>query len=216
MKFTTGYDIGQLIIGSEGTLAVVTEVTLKVVPRLAHKATILAPFATLAEVTEAVPTILQAGLVPLMLEYVDAIAMTATSESLGLDLGMPDEIKERALAYLLVVLESSEEDRLQADLERAGEIVGEAGAMDIYVLPASRRRAGARGAGRRRSGSPRNTAPNDIIDVVVPRASIPEYLDTVGRARRPNTRPGSPAPATPATATCTCRSSRATTRSAPP
>lgn len=179
VKFTTGYDIGQLIIGSEGTLAVVTEATLKVVPRLAHKATLLAPFATLAEVTEAVPTILQAGLVPLMLEYVDAMAMTATSESLGLDLGLPDEVKQNALAYLLVVLESSSDDRLEADLERAGEIVGEAGAMDLYVLPAA---AGAQVLEAREKAFwiSKEHGVDDIVDVVVPRASIPAYLDTVG------------------------------------
>lgn len=179
VKFTTGYDIGQLIIGSEGTLAVVTEVTLKVVPRLAHKATVLAPFATLAEVTAAVPTILQAGLVPLMLEYVDAVAMSATSESLGLDLGMPAEIKDGALAYLLIVLESSQDDRLQADLERAGEIVGDAGAMDIYVLPAA---AGAQllEARERAFWVAKDLGVHDIIDVVVPRASIADYLDVVG------------------------------------
>ena len=179
VKFTTGYDIGQLIIGSEGTLAVVTEVTLKVVPRLPHKATLLAPFATLAEVTEAVPTILHAGLVPLMLEYVDAMAMSATSASLGLDLGMPDEIKEHALAYLLIVLESTDEDRLQADIEEAGAIVGEAGAMDIYVLPAA---AGAQVLEAREKAFwvAKEHGANDIIDVVVPRSSIPQYLDTVG------------------------------------
>ncbi|GJM37837.1 MAG: oxidoreductase [Acidimicrobiales bacterium] len=179
VKFTTGYDIGQLIIGSEGTLAVVTEATLKVVPRLDHKATVLAPFETLAEVTEAVPGILQAGLVPLMLEYVDAMAMQATSESIGLDLGMPDDIKEKALAYLLVVLESAEDDRLQADIERAGELVSEAGAMDVYVLPAA---AGAQVLEAREKAFwvAKEHGANDIIDVVVPRASIPEYLDTVG------------------------------------
>ncbi len=179
VKFTTGYDIGQLIIGSEGTLAVVTEATLKVVPRLDHKATVMAPFATLREVTEAVPMILQAGLVPLMLEYVDAMAMQATSDSIGLDLGMPDEIKEGALAYLLVVLESSEDARLQADIERAGELVSEAGAMDVYVLPPA---AGGQVLEAREKAFwvAKEHGANDIIDVVVPRASIPDYLDTVG------------------------------------
>ena len=179
VKFTTGYDLGQLIIGSEGTLAVVTEVTLKVVPRLPHKATILAPFATLAEVTEAVPTILHAGLTPLMLEYVDAMAMSATADSLGLDLGMPTEVKETALAYLLVVLESAEADRLDADLERAGGIVAEAGAIDVYVLP---RAAGAQVLEAREKAFwvAKEHGADDIVDVVVPRASIPQYLDTVG------------------------------------
>ncbi len=47
VKATTGYDLTQLIIGSEGTLALVTEATLKLYPRPAHQATVLAPFATL-------------------------------------------------------------------------------------------------------------------------------------------------------------------------
>jgi len=179
VKFTTGYDIGQLIIGSEGTLAVVTEVTVKVVPRLAHKATVLAPFATLTEVTEAVPTILHAGLVPLMLEYVDTMAMSATTESLGLDLGMPDEIKETALAYLLVVLESADADRLETDIERAGEIVSEAGAMDVFVLPAAAA-AQVLEAREKAFWVAKEHGANDIIDVVVPRAAIPDYLDVVG------------------------------------
>ena len=179
VKSTTGYDLGQLIIGSEGTLSIVTEVTLKVVPRLAHKATLLAPFETMTEVTHAVPAILGAGLVPLMLEYVDAMAMSATSESLGLDLGVPDEIKEAALAYLLVVLESNDDGRLQEDTERAGVLVAEAGAMDVYVLPAA---AGAAVLEAREKAFwvAKEHGANDIVDVVIPRASIPEYMDKVG------------------------------------
>ena len=50
VKATTGYDLTQLIIGSEGTLAIVTEAILKLYPRPAHSATVLAPFRTLDEV----------------------------------------------------------------------------------------------------------------------------------------------------------------------
>ena len=178
VKSTTGYDLGQLIIGSEGTLAIVTEVTLKLVPRLPHKATMLAPFASMAAITAAVPEILGKGLVPLMLEYVDAVAMSATSESAGLDLGIPDEVKETALAYLLVVLESSDDRRLEEDVQRAGELLMELGAIDLYVLPPS---AGAAVLDAREKAFwvARQLGVNDIIDVVVPRASIPEYMDQV-------------------------------------
>jgi glycolate dehydrogenase FAD-linked subunit len=179
VKSTTGYDLGQVIIGSEGTLAIVTEITLKVVPRLPHKATILAPFATMTEVTHAVPAILGAGLVPLMLEYVDAMAMAATSESLGLDLGVPDDVKEAALAYLLVVLESNDEGRLQDDIEQAGGLVGDVGAMDVYVLPPAAGTA-VLAAREKAFWVAKEHGANDIVDVVVPRASIPEYMDTVG------------------------------------
>lgn len=64
VKATTGYDLTQLVIGSEGTLALVTEATLRLYPRAAHQATVLAPFATLDEVTAAVPRIIDSGVGP--------------------------------------------------------------------------------------------------------------------------------------------------------
>src|SRR5690606_14884253 len=73
VKNSTGYDLTQLITGSEGTLAVVTRATLKLYPRPAHGATVLAPFATLEEVTAAVPRIVASGIGPLLLEYIDML-----------------------------------------------------------------------------------------------------------------------------------------------
>src|SRR6202035_702513 len=58
VKATSGYDLTQLIVGSEGTLALVTEAALKLSPRRAHEATILAPFRTLDEVTSVVPPVI--------------------------------------------------------------------------------------------------------------------------------------------------------------
>ena len=63
-KMSSGYDLTQLIIGSEGTLALVTEVTVKLVPRLAHGATMLAPFDDFDQVMTAVPKIISSGLGP--------------------------------------------------------------------------------------------------------------------------------------------------------
>ena len=61
-KASTGYDLTQLIIGSEGTLALVTEATLKLQPRQPHQATVLAPFADLVAVTKAVPKVVGSGI----------------------------------------------------------------------------------------------------------------------------------------------------------
>ena len=57
VKSTSGYDLTQLIVGSEGTLAIVTEAILRLYPRQPHSATVLAPFRTIAEIAEAVPRI---------------------------------------------------------------------------------------------------------------------------------------------------------------
>ena len=64
-KVSTGYDLTQLIVGSEGTLALATEVIVKLHPRLDHSATVLAPFADFDQVMVAVPKILASGLGPL-------------------------------------------------------------------------------------------------------------------------------------------------------
>src|SRR5205823_1712581 len=64
VKATTGYDLTQLIIGSEGTLAIVTEATLRIYPRAQHNATVLIPFASVDEVAAAVPPIVRSGVNP--------------------------------------------------------------------------------------------------------------------------------------------------------
>ena len=175
VKATTGYDLTQLVLGSEGTLAIVTEATLKLYPRPPHVATLLAPFATLHQVANAVPRIVTSGLDPLILEYIDLMSMAATTTSIGLDLGIPQEIKDTALAYLVVMLEDHHEDRLDADIAAAGEMLSSLGALDVYVLP-SHQAAKLLEAREKAFFVAKDHGANDIIDVVVPRASVPEYL----------------------------------------
>lgn len=179
VKASTGYDLTQLIIGSEGTLALVTEATLKLHPRPAHAITVLAPFATLDEVAEAVPRIIDAGVGPVILEYIDLLTMAATTASAGLDLGIPQATKDRALAYLVVVLESSRPDRLDEDVEALGQRLAQLGAIDVYVLPpqAASQLIEAR---EKAFFVAKAHGADDIVDVVVPRAAIPAYLARVG------------------------------------
>src|SRR5580700_5639288 len=136
VKSTTGYDLTQLITGSEGTLALVTEAILRLYPRPGHSATILAPFATLDAITDAVPKIVASGVGPLMVEYLDVVTMAAIVENSHLDLGVPTEIKDAALAYLVLVLEQRSGDRLDEDVAELATLVAELGALDVYVLPA--------------------------------------------------------------------------------
>jgi glycolate oxidase len=180
VKTSTGYDLTQLITGSEGTLALVTEATVRVYPRPAHAATVLAPFTTLDEVTEAVPRIVASGVGPLILEYIDLLTMAAATAHVGLDLGIPAEVSEAALAYLVVSLESSHADRLDADVAAVAELLSDLGAMDVYVLPAGAA-ASLIDAREKAFWVAKANNADDIVDVVVPRASMPAYLDEVGR-----------------------------------
>ena len=175
VKATAGYDLTQLLVGSEGTLALVTEATLRLQPRPPHAVTLLAPFATLDQVASAVPPIVASGLAPLMVEYIDLLTMAAITTNAGLDLGIPEPVRDSALAYLVVVLDSHHEDRLAEDAEALAVLVDSLGALDVYVLPPT---AGAQliVARERAFWSAKAAGADDIVDVVVPRASIPRYL----------------------------------------
>jgi glycolate oxidase len=178
VKVSTGYDLTQLIIGSEGTLALITRAYLKLVPRLAHQATVLAPFPTLEAVTEAVPKIVASGVGPLILEYIDMLTMAAATAYVGLDLGIPDDVRERALAYLVVALESTHADRLDEDTQAVAEQLSDLGAMDVYVLP-SGAAAGLVDAREKAFWVAKANGADEIIDAVVPRASVPRFMARV-------------------------------------
>ena len=178
VKATSGYDLTQLIIGSEGTLAIATEAILRLHPRLLHGSTVLVPFPTLEDVAAAVPRIVGSGLTPTILEYIDFITMSAITAAAGLELGVPQAIKDAALAYLVVVLENRTDDRVEEDVAELAGLVSELGALDVYVLP-SGAGAGLIDAREKAFWTAKAAGADDIIDMVVPRASIPEYLAAV-------------------------------------
>jgi glycolate oxidase len=178
VKVSTGYDLTQLIIGSEGTLALVTKAYLKLHPRAPHQATVLAPFTTLDAVTGAVPRILASGVGPLILEYIDMLTMAAATAHVGLDLGIPEEVREAAFAYLVVALESGHADRLEADTHAVAEQLAELGAIDVYVLPLGAA-ASLIEAREKAFWVAKANGADDIIDVVVPRAAVPAFMTRV-------------------------------------
>jgi glycolate oxidase len=179
VKSTSGYDLTQLVIGSEGTLALVTRATLRLHPRPEFHTTLLAPFRTIEAIASSVPPIAASGVGPLMVEYIDLVSMAGITANAGIDLGIPDDIKEEALAYLVIVLENHHPSRLEEDTEALAAQIAGLGALDVYVLPDL---AGAQliAARERAFWASKANGADDIVDVVVPRASIPAFLDAVG------------------------------------
>ncbi len=176
MKSSSGYDLTQLIVGSEGTLAMVTEVTLRLSPRFDHTATVLVPFADLTEVTSIVPRIVASGLEPSILEYLDLLTMAAITKASNLELGVAPDVVARTSAYLVIVLETRTAAQLDNDLADLADLVESAGALDVYVLPGG---AAARliEARERVFWVSKAAGANEIIDVVVPRSRVPEFLE---------------------------------------
>jgi glycolate oxidase len=151
---------------------------VKVQPRLTETATVLAPFATLAEVTRAVPRIVASGIDPTILEYADALVLGSITRAAGLDLGIPDDVQQAAQAYLVVVLEQRSADRLDEDVERLGTLLSELGAVEVYVLP-PHAGSGLITARERLFFVTKAAGADDIIDAVIPRAAIADYLARV-------------------------------------
>ncbi|MEY2434077.1 MAG: glycolate oxidase [Acidimicrobiaceae bacterium] len=178
VKSTTGYDLTQLITGSEGTLAVVTEAILRLYPRPGFAATVLAPFSSMEGITDAVPAIVGSGVGPMILEYIDVVSMAGITKNAGLDLGIPADVKDATIAYLVVVVEARTSDRLDEDVADVAAVLAEQGAVDVYVLPPGSGSALIE-AREKAFWTAKASGANDIIDMVVPRASIAVYLSRV-------------------------------------
>ncbi|MGD1257832.1 FAD-binding oxidoreductase [Mycobacterium seoulense] len=174
-KISTGYDLTQLIVGSEGTLALATEVTVKLHPRLEHNAAVLAPFADFDQVMTAVPKVVGSGLAPYILEYIDNVTMAALVHTQNLELGIPDSVRDSCDAYLVVALENRTADRLDEDVEKVGELLAELGAVDAYVLEggSARKLIEAR---EKAFWTLKAVGADDLIDTVVPRGAMPKFL----------------------------------------
>jgi glycolate oxidase len=178
VKTSTGYDLTQLVIGSEGTLALVTQVILKLVPLLRHSITLLAPFPTLDEAVRTIPLLVVSGVGPLLVEYIDRMTMMAITAQSGVSLGIAAEVQASTEAYLLVVVEGRTSDRVDEDSQLAGATLAEHGASEVFVLPASA--ATSLIEAREKSfWAAKRAQASEVIDVVVPRASLPEFMHQV-------------------------------------
>jgi glycolate oxidase len=180
VKVPSGYDLTQLIVGSEGTLAIVTQVVLKLVPRLPNRATVLAPFAVLESITRAIPKLVATGLGPLMLEYIDIMTMASILQRTQMDLGIPPKLRETALAYLLVVAEGRTQEAADSAAQELAAKCIELGAMDAFMLP-SQAAMPLITAREQSFWAGKAAGAGDIIDVVVPRASIAAFVERAGK-----------------------------------
>jgi glycolate oxidase len=175
VKGVTGYDVTSLLVGSEGTLAVFTEVTLRLVSKPPHVATALGLFSDVQSAAATVGAIVEAGLVPRCLELLDAATLDAVRAN-------KVAIDPRAKAMLLIELDG---DEVEADraLERLGELlVGREGVIDVVVAQDASQRARLWEARRALSPATRKLAKYKLSeDIVVPRTKIVPLLAEVDR-----------------------------------
>jgi len=151
---------------------------LRLSPRLEHGATVLVPFSSLGAVTGVVPDIIASGLNPSILEYLDLLTMSAVTTRAGLDLGVEPRVGAEATAYLVIVLETRTRQQLDDDIESLATLLEAAGALDIYVLATGVAHRLIEGREQVFWAS-KEAGVNDIIDIVVPRSVVPQFLADV-------------------------------------
>ncbi len=133
IKNNAGYDLMQLMIGSEGTLGIITEVTLDLKPEPPQSATLVIPFESRSEAFSAVPKILQEGIIPLAIEFVEREQILHTAE----DLGKEWPAREGEGDLMIMLAEDSEEDifKAAAGIEK---ICQDFGSMDTLMADTTR------------------------------------------------------------------------------
>ena len=171
IKNVTGYNFSQLFTGSEGTLGIITEATLRLVAKPHYVRTAVAHFPRLPDASEAVNTILMAGIVPATLELMDDTAIVCIEEAMNL--GLPLDVE----AILIVETDGFDKDGVQSEIDAIAQICRTRGASDVRVAQTEAQRADLWKARRSVSPSLARRAPNKLgEDISVPRSQIPEAV----------------------------------------
>ena len=176
-KTSSGYSLLHLMIGSEGTLGIITEMTLKLIPNPICDVSCLVPFRDVASCIHFVPKIKLANLDPQSIEFMDADIVTSSAAFTGNPI-FPETVKNEDVgASVLVTFTGYDEDELDQKMVKLGQIAEEAGALDVLVVATS---ANKKAAWAARSSFltaiEADTKLIDEMDVVVPVDKIPAFL----------------------------------------
>lgn len=171
LKNVTGYNLTQLIVGSEGTLAVITKIIFRLIPLPKHKKVILAAFGSLENATDAVAKIFQKGITPSAIEFMEKAAVRAAEERQGKK--FPNSEAE---AQLFIEVDGNYPELLDKDIELIAEVVEEFNPLDM-VLAEDEQKVQDVWALRRGIGEAvKSISPYKEEDTVVPRANMTKLI----------------------------------------
>lgn len=177
VKDVTGYDLMQLLIGSEGTLAIITKIILRLVPLPKVRVDLLVPFDHFESASRSVSEIIENRIVPAALEFMGKDSISAVEA-----LAEKEVPFHEAEAHLLITLDGNEKQAVDSEYEKVGEICLENGALDVLVADNPRLRDKLWEARRLIIEALQHLSPERIMDtqdLVVPRANIPDLLGQI-------------------------------------
>lgn len=173
LKNSTGYNLTQLMVGSEGTLGIITKIVMKLLPKNSHNVLMLVPFYQAEEACEAVSAIFRAGIVPSALEFMERDAIDWTLQFVE---GLSVEVKDGIRAHLLIEVDGNYPDILFSEAEKIMAVV-EAFEIDEVLFADTEDQKNALWKMRRSVAEAVKS--NSIYkeeDTVVPRYELPKLL----------------------------------------
>lgn len=173
LKNATGYNLTQLIVGSEGTLGVVTKIVLKLVPLPTHNLLMLVPFASAIKACEAVSAIFRAGITPSALEFMERDAIDWSMKYLG---ETPVPVADSTQAHLLIEVDGTNPDFLYADIEKITQVLEQFECEDILFADTADQKETLWKMRRRIAEAVKSNAVYKEEDTVVPRYELPRLL----------------------------------------
>jgi len=179
IKNVTGYNLTQLFVGSEGTLGVITELTLKLIPLPRFARTAKAAFPKLADASRCVNKILSSGITPATIELMDETTIATIEEAMHLDLPLDVE------AILIIESDGMDEEAVAKEIEDIAELCRDTGVREVQVARTEKERAALWAARRAISPSLARRSPNKLgEDISVPRSAIPEAVAAIKEISR--------------------------------
>ena len=177
VKNVTGYNLIQLLIGSEGTLAIVTKILLRLIPLPRERVDLLVPFNDFRMAAKSVSDIIRSRIVPTALEFMERDSVQAVEKLLEKEVPFHE-----AAAHLLITLDGNDKASMDADYEKIGEICLENGAIDVLVADNQQTRERLWETRKMIIEALQGLSPERIMDtqdVVVPRTQLPEMLEKI-------------------------------------
>jgi len=175
LKHNTDLDLMHLIIDSEGILGIITKATMRLYPKFGATATLVISFDDRRKAIGMVPKILQAGIIPLAIEYTEKSLMEETAKH-----GNMTWPAKQGTAQIIVIMAEANEDQLYGMCEQLSGIAEQNGAVDVLMAETSAEQATILKI-RSEVGNAMKSKICDALDVTVPPAAIPDLLDAIDK-----------------------------------
>lgn len=176
LKNSTGYNLTQLMVGSEGTLGIVTKIVLKLIPHPKHDLLMLVPFNDLEKASAAVSAIFRAGFTPSALELVEIDALKIVSRYVDSSV-VP--VTDEMAAHLIIEVDGNHVDTLMTEMEAIATLLAEYDCGEVFFADDAQQKAELWKLRRRAAEAVKVDGYTIEEDTVVPRAELPKLIKGV-------------------------------------